>query len=267
MSNKTLNVSVVLPVYNPKPGWVTTFLLNIKELESKAPAGFSFEYIVVNDGSSNHIPNGVVDCLKKQVTLKYLFYNENMGKGYAMRMGVAAATTPFTILTDFDFPYAPENIITMITYLQSGYEVVIGKRNKEYFRGLPVKRRLISRSYMMLSRLSFHLPLYDIQSGIKGFGWRGKEIFLETKVNRFLIDTEFVLRSTRKGLLVKVLDVSIKKNVQFSNFGRRVIADELKNLGYLYQLNRTFKKANLPAKSLPLVTAVPAQDVVQHYAG
>lgn len=236
-----IKISIVLPSYNPKGNWFSDFIANIHDLENKAPDGIQFQYIVVNDGSAGTGMDDAFKSLQKKIDLIYISYAENKGKGFAMRTGVARATAQFTILTDFDFPYASENIIKMIDYLLAGYEIVIGKRTSEYFKSLPVKRRIISKAYMMLSRFSFQLPLYDIQSGIKGFGWRGKEVFLETGINRFLVDTEFVLRAIKKGLLVKVLDVSIKSNLQFTNFGRTVIITELKNLATLFRLNRQLK--------------------------
>ncbi|MBC7511725.1 MAG: glycosyltransferase [Ferruginibacter sp.] len=237
------NVSIVLPLYNPGNNWVPSFTENIKDLERRAPKGLRFEYIVVNDGSSNSDICEAFDILKNRFNIVYISYEKNCGKGFALRTGVAAGTSPLTVLTDFDFPYGTQNILDMVAHLMNGYELVIGKRNKEYFINLPLKRRFISRMYMILSKFSFSLPMYDIQSGIKGFGLDGKKIFLETKINRFLIDTEFVLCATRKKIPLKVLGVSIKKDVQFSNFGIRIIFTEMKSFISLFKLNHALKKA------------------------
>jgi hypothetical protein len=86
------------------------------------------------------------------------------------------------------------------------------------------------------------LPLYDTQSGIKGFNTAGKNVFLQTTINRFLIDTEFILRSSRDNISIKQIDISLEPYVVFSNFGVKVIRTEMNNFLKLLYLNRTLKK-------------------------
>ena len=236
------SVAIVLPLYNPSGDWKENFVKNIREIDSMLSSQVVINYIVVNDGSDAFDIGSFFHSLKEQHNVAYLSYKENMGKGYALRRGVREAVADFVILTDFDFPYVMHNIWEVIQQMLQGFDVVIGKRSKAYFKNLPLKRRIISKSYMLLSWISFKLPLYDIQSGIKGLGKKGKELFLETEVDRFLIDTEFVLRATRKNLVLKIVDVDLKENVAFSNFGINTIITELKNFVTLIKLNRSLKQ-------------------------
>ena len=236
------SVAIVLPLYNPSGDWKQNFIKNIQEIDAMLSSQVDINYVVVNDGSDTFDIGSFFHNLKEKHNVAYLSYKENQGKGYALRRGVMEATSDFVILTDFDFPYVMHNIKDVIQQMMQGYDVVIGRRSKAYFKNLPLKRRIISKSYMFLSWLSFKLPLYDIQSGIKGLGKKGKELFLETEVNRFLIDTEFVLRATRKNLVLKIIDVDLKENVVFSNFGMDTIITELRNFITLIKLNRSLKR-------------------------
>lgn len=174
-------------------------------------------------------------------TIRFYCYAQNRGKGYALRYGVKQAQSPFVLIMDVDFPYEFENIRDVIAALQAGYEVVAGRRTSPYFSRLPLKRKLISRSYTLCNRLLFDLPVHDTQSGLKGFNCKGKMVFLQTKINRFLVDTEFLLRASKQCLNIKVIDVHLRPHVTFSNFGLNVLHTELQNLISLVWLQQRLK--------------------------
>ena len=104
------------------------------------------------------------------------------------------------------------------------------------------KRKIISRACILLKKRFLNLPMYDTQSGIKAFNAMGKEIFLETTINRFLADTEFILRSHKKNLSIKEIDLELEPYVQFSNFGLNVIKTELGNFFKLLYLSKKLKR-------------------------
>ncbi|MBO9619722.1 MAG: glycosyltransferase family 2 protein [Niabella sp.] len=239
-----LNVSVVLPLYKPKGNWQLAFTANVKELNEVMSPNVSIEYIVVNDGTDDTDIRDFFSGLQTQYNVRYISYEENQGKGFAQRAGVALASSPYVILTDFDFPYVTENIVAMVQELKKGNEIVIGRRDKRYFRNLPFSRRVISEAYMFLCRLCFHSSLIDVQSGIKGFNQTGKAVFLKTEVNRFLVDTEFVLRALHEDLSMENINITLKPGIHFSNFGSGTIFTELKNFFSLIKLNRSLKRGD-----------------------
>jgi hypothetical protein len=145
-------------------------------------------------------------------------------------------------MTYFDFPYKKKNIVELISFLKQGYDVVIGKRSKSYFKQLPFKRKIISALCLLLKKIFLDLPTYDTQSGIKAFNQTGKKIFLETTINRFLADTEFILRSHKQDLSIKEMDIELEPYVEFSNFGLGVIRTEMNNFLKLLYLNKKLRK-------------------------
>lgn len=264
LENGNYTCSVILPLYKPRGNWVDLFIQNVKEINSQIDLNISIQFIVVYDGAPDlGVVKGFHRIAEAIKNVKFISYPKNMGKGYALRKGISNCESDFILITDFDFPYKKSHFPELIKNLQEGHEVVIGKRSKSYFQSLPLKRKFISKACILLKKLFLNLPTYDTQSGIKAFNKIGKQIFLETTINRFLADTEFILRSYKHRLSIKEIDLELESYVQFSNFGLKVIKTELGNFLRLFYLNLTLKgsfrrdKSNLktPQYNCEMITA------------
>jgi len=215
----------------------------VEEINTHLPSNISIQYVVVHDGAPGRgIIKGFHKISASLKNISFISYPENMGKGFALRKGLKTIDTDFTLITDFDFPYKKIHIPELIKLLQEGHEIVVGKRSRSYFQNLPFKRKIISRLCILMKKIFLNLPMYDTQSGIKAFNSTGKKVFLETTINRFLADTEFILRSHKKQLSIKEIDLELEPYVQFSNFGLNVIKTELGNFLKLVYLNLKLKR-------------------------
>lgn len=241
MSSK--DISFVLPLYKPNPNWHHRFLENVAKTRAIFPASVIIEFVIVNDGFETPELLNLFEVISEtDPSITFISYTENMGKGYALRTGVENASAPYVVLTDFDFPYQHEDLLTMYKDLEKGYEVVTGRRNHTYYKKLPVKRWLISKGCSWLNRNLLSLHVGDTQSGIKAFNEAGKRAFLDTTINRFLIDTEFLQLVTYRNLRIKTNGVSLRDNIEFSNMGYAVLKTELKNFAQLVRLRRRFDR-------------------------
>ncbi|MBE7173245.1 MAG: glycosyltransferase family 2 protein [Williamsia sp.] len=247
-------VTIVLPLYRPKGDWGKQLINRIRELDLFLADLANIQYIVVYDDVVDHRLIDAFELIREDLKhVSFVTYGENRGKGYALREGVKLVQTPYTILLDIDFPYKKENIAVLILLLLGNqYDMVVGKRSDTYFRQLPLKRKIISKALSLMNRLLLKLPLSDTQSGIKGFNERGKSVFLQTTIDRFLVDTEFLLRGTKQGLKIKTMNIELRSGVTFSNFGSSVILTELKNFFRLVLLCWGLKTA---ARYTPSYTA------------
>src|SRR4051812_25692801 len=100
------NLSIVLPMYQPRPGWEKSLKENIELLDREFNYSVKIQYIIVNDGGENEHLLSLFDVIHEaKDNIRFISYTQNMGKGYALRTGVAAATAPIVITTDLDFPY------------------------------------------------------------------------------------------------------------------------------------------------------------------
>lgn len=230
-------IAVVTPLYNPGPGWKDTFTQHAGTLEAAIAGNARLKFIIVNDGSTGSVLHReLMELTQKMDNVSCVTYEKNEGKGYALRKGLSASNCSYTVVTDIDFPYDSDNITTIIAFLLRGYEVVTGVRNKTYFDQLPVKRKIISKTFISCNRLLFSLPVHDTQAGIKGFGPKGKAVFLETKINRFLADTEFMIRAKKQQLSFKSVSLQLRPGVIFSDFGTSTIFAECRNFLRLIRL-------------------------------
>ena len=74
---------------------------------------------VVNDGSPHNItPENIARLKQLMPDIQVVSYEQNRGKGYALRQGVAATEADFYIVTDADFPYTPDSMLRVATTLR-----------------------------------------------------------------------------------------------------------------------------------------------------
>lgn len=216
-----MKISLILPVYNPAEGWADNVLAKVNELKGHYRA-VDFETIVVNDGSESQSYNTGKEILSNS-NIKLIEYNTNKGKGEALRTGVRATKGELVVYTDIDFPYTVESIAKVIDTLKAGEtDVVVGVKDGVYYQQVPAVRRFISKLFRFFVRLLLRIPTDDTQCGLKGFNEKGKTIFLQTTIERYLFDLEFIFLASRKaGVAIKIQPVSLRPDVQFRemNFG------------------------------------------------
>lgn len=248
MSNK---VQIVVPCYNPRPGWTTRIVQAFQEFQSQIQANGiqangineannSVGLIVVNDGSSEGVGEEDLNLLKQQIPdFLFIDYQINKGKGAALRQGVAQANAPYIIITDIDFPYTTDSILTVYQSLLQGNDVSVGYRKKEYYEDVPLFRKVLSKLFRWALKSLFRVPTDDSQCGLKGFNQKGKTVFLDTRVERFLYDLEFlVLVSKQKEMRLDKIPVVLKTGIEFTPFSPLVLLQELGN--FLQIFKRSF---------------------------
>ena len=236
---KRYDLSIVLPMYKPKAGWEKSLKENMQLLDIEFNYSISIQYIVVNDGFENEHLLSLFDVIQEaESNVTFISYKVNMGKGYALRTGVAAAAAPVVITTDLDFPYESKDIRNVYALLTSGNEIVTGKRKAEYYTATPFKRKLISKACIAMNKHLLKLSLGDAQSGLKGFNKKGKKVFLETTINRFLVDTEFLVMANKQRLDIAVLELNLKNGIKFSSMGWKILMAESKNFYRIVKMNK-----------------------------
>ncbi|QJX47333.1 glycosyltransferase [Hymenobacter taeanensis] len=227
-----ISTDLVLPCYNPPEGWAANLIACLQELQQRLPEA-DFTVYVVNDGSSKPPTEADIALLRSALPqFHYLSYNENRGKGYALRYGVQQAHNPYCLFTDIDFPYQEDSVAAVFRKLaDQHYDIAVGARDDAYYAEVPAIRTGISRTLRFCTRYLLRLPVSDTQCGIKGFNAKGKVLFLQTQVDRYLFDLEFLFRSARiPQLRVAAVPVQLKPGIIFSRMNPRVLATEGFNL-------------------------------------
>jgi glycosyltransferase involved in cell wall biosynthesis len=226
LSNKPF--SLVLPCYNPSPDWEKTVVESVRIIHSQT--GVEPQLIIVNDGSLRNVEETKVTFIRQSVVdFEWVTYPLNRGKGYALRQGVQKAKNELIIYTDIDFPYQESSFIQLYKTLMLGYDVVPGHRGKEYYSKTPFLRKIISKFLRWTLKAFLRLPTDDSQCGIKGFNKKGAAVFLDTRIDRFLFDLEFIKLASKRRLSVQKAEVELKPNVIFSKVNFRILLRESAN--------------------------------------
>lgn len=223
-------LSIVLPCYNPPDDWEAHVSQSYATIATHL--GYAPELIIVNDGSSKNIAADISTLKTKIPGLIYTTLPQNKGKGAALRKGIGQAGGELIIYTDIDFPYTEESFLKIFHALNTeNYDVAIGIKNEEYYAHSPRYRTFISKILRKGIGFFFNMPVTDTQCGLKGFNQQGKAIFLETTIDRYLFDLEFVYQSFRKhrNLKVKAIEVGLRPNVIFRAMNLKVLASESTN--------------------------------------
>jgi len=243
-------LDIVLPCYNPAKGWTAKVTEGFRQIQALLP-GVELHFILVNDGSSRAISQEDIDGLKSALpAFTYLSYTPNRGKGHALRRGVAASRHACCIFTDVDFPYTPESLVRIYRQLEAGEtDVAVGIKDARYYAGIPVFRRRISKLLRWLIRTFLRISITDTQCGLKGFNQRGKEVFLQTTIDRYLADLEFIFLADRTpGLRMQAIAVELKPDVVFSQVSWKILLMEGMNFSRVFLRSLITKKT--PAKQM-----------------
>lgn len=116
-------LSIVVPIYNENG----TLLRVLDSLLSLDMPGKEHEVIVVNDGSTDG-SGQLVDSLDDSRLVR-IHHAANLGKGAAVRTGIAVARGSHVLIFDADHEYDVQDIPRLVTPILSGRaEVVYGNR-------------------------------------------------------------------------------------------------------------------------------------------
>ena len=193
--------------------------------------GIDVQWILVDDGSKMRPNSTEIERLKTAVkNFQFIQLSKNFGKGYAVRMGMHIANAEKFIYTDIDFPYQDQEIQRIYCALQEGADLVIAKRSEQYYTKVSKSRTWISKRFKAVIRMLFNTPTTDTQAGLKGLSLKGRDLLLQTKINRYLFDLELVKSCAKQQLKIVELPVSLKEGVVLSDVSYRVLFTELLNL-------------------------------------
>ena len=225
------SLDIILPAYNPLPGWETNVIGRFQSL-AKALPGFKITLFIVNDGSTALNEAASITILQNGIAdIQWISYQDNKGKGFALREGVKKSTGDFIVYTDIDWPYTEESMVELINKLIADMDAVIGIRDEGYYTNLPLSRRRISRLLRKINANLLNLKVDDTQAGLKGFTKKVKPIFLATTINRYLFDLEFIylLSSKKNDFHVEGIPITLRPGITFSHMNRKILIQEARN--------------------------------------
>lgn len=207
-------LSIVIPAYNEEARLPNS----LKRLESYlVPQSYTWEIIVVDDGSQDRTPQIVRDFAEKVASnlasgVIRLLQPGHQGKGGAVRRGMLSARGDLVLFTDADLSTPIEEVEKMIPFIEEGYEVVIASRGLRESRLIvrePWYRELLGRAGNLLIQAIAVPGIRDTQCGFKLFTHRSaQEVFSRSVMEGISFDVEVLFLARRLGFRIKEVPVT-----------------------------------------------------------
>lgn len=205
--NGEIYLSVVVPAYNEERRIGKTLAAMRQFLDNQS---YTYEVIVVNDGSKDTTEAVVNIIAEGWPQLKFISNPINRGKGAVVRQGVLAARGRYILFSDADNA-TPIDQINKLLFYADKYPVVVGSR---YCAGAKVHipqsrhRIILSRASNLLIRILAVPGIYDTQCGFKLFERNaGQNIFANVRLDRFGFDFEALVIARHLGYRFKEVGI------------------------------------------------------------
>lgn len=205
------NLSIVLPAFEEEQrlgGSIETILVYLDENQIDA------ELIIVDDGSADRTADVARESAAKfpSIKTKVIRYEENRGKGYAVKIGLQAANGDIAVFSDADLSTPIEEMHKLVDPIRNGdFDVTFGSRAID--RSLigthqPWRREQGGRVMNLIIKTMSGLKFYDTQCGFKAFNMAKFRPLLDLMtIDRFGFDVEFLFVAKHNGLTLDEIPV------------------------------------------------------------
>jgi len=216
MEKSKLLASIIVPVFNEEK----TILKVLEKLSEIKKWGYSFEVIVVNDGSKDNtyqILSENSSLIDKQIDNK-----TNYGKGYSVKKALEIADGKYIIFQDADLEYDPSDFIKFFKLLDKlDPDLIIGSRfvYAEYTRSHYFFNKLGNILITFLFNLIYNTTFTDIYSCYACFKRELLEVEL-LKSEGFEQHAEILCKIVLKGK--KFYEVPISYNGRSYEEGKKI---------------------------------------------
>ena len=243
-----MKISVCIPMYNE----AAIIAENAQKLWAYMEENFvtpegerDYEIIYSNDGSRDGCDK-IVESLGLP-GIKVVGYENNKGKGYAVKTAMLASVGDIVMFTDADLAYGTDVITQMVDTFDANpdSQLVIGSRNlsEDGYSNYTLIRKIASKAYIKVLCIVGGFKLSDSQCGCKGFRRQAvDQIFPRLEVNGFAFDFEALLWASKFKYKITEMPVSIKVHGESKV---RIVRDTLKMLRDILRMKKRINKVKI----------------------
>ena len=218
-------ISIVVPAFNEELAIKDTVIQIKKTLLSKKYK--VFEIIVVDDGSVDK-----TGYVAKRAGAKVIKHPHNAGYGRSLKTGIVSAKYDTIVITDADGTYPIQKINDLIDLYYLGFDMVVGQRTGQKYRGSPLKwpMRILLR---FLVEWTTGRKIPDINSGLRVFSRSTVINYFDQLCDTFSFTTSVTLAYMMTSKFVKYEKIEYNDRVGSSHV--RLWRDSLRTLQYVIQ--------------------------------
>ena len=201
------DISVIIPLLNEEESlpelctWISRVM---------ASHGFSYEIILVDDGSVDDSWGAIMRLTADNSSIKGIRFSRNYGKSAALDTGFNAASGEVVITMDADLQDSPDEIPGLYDMVHNQqYDLVSGWKKKRHD---PITKIIPSRFFNAVTRGLSGIKLHDFNCGLKAYD---KKVVKNIKVY---------------GEMHRYIPV-IAKWQGFGNIGEKVVSHQKRKYG------------------------------------
>src|SRR5690554_2269571 len=161
-SNKEIDISVIIPIYNEQQ-IIDELYTRLQQTVSQISE--NYELIFVNDGSKDHSLLELLKLTEKDHRVFYINFSRNFGHQIAVTAGLDACNGNAVVIIDGDLQDPPELISELYAKHKEGYEVVYARRKERkgesFFKKITAK--LFYRTLKKITSIDIPLDTGDFR--------------------------------------------------------------------------------------------------------
>ena len=233
------DIVVLIPTFNPDVEIMRKFII---ELTAKFK-----NVVIVNDGCESRYNDFFVEL--KKLNIPIVHHEVNKGKGRAIKTGFEYILKNYknvigTITADCDGQHCVQDIEKCANQLLKTPEaLIVGCRNFDE-KQVPIKRKIANKITRQVFYFFVGTKISDTKTGLRGFGLKLMEQFLNTAGERYEYETNMLIDCKTYGIKIKEVPIEtiyIDKN-ETSHFNPIRDSFMIYKLFFKYKFSRKQKK-------------------------
>lgn len=236
----TPDITLILPAFNEAQSIAGTIAEVKRYFESRK---LDFEIIVSADGADG-TREIVAELAAGDARIKVIGQRERLGKGRGIRQAVEIANGAIIGFADADNKVPIDEYDTIRSFLNQGFDVVIGSRGVDpsrVERKQPLYRQLGSKGFaIFMHRVVGLKGIIDTQCGFKFFKRHiAQDLFRRQRVDGYMFDVEILALAAQLSYSLKEVPVRWHDD---GDSRLQLVSDNLRHIADIFKIGRAVRR-------------------------